>query len=136
MGHNLLVAIKLASVFLLISVCPITFVHALNSTIFVGVHVKDADSYNLTASVYNGRTFAEKTEIVDSNRQNGSYLFEFDVKNVPESTNDERQYEDEDEDAEFRICALLDKGQDNNKRVSCKNTIINDTKENITIEFN
>lgn len=85
--------------------------------------------------MYDGRIYSEKTENIDSNVQNKSYLFIFDVKNVPVSSKEEKENEDEDEDAEFRICALLDKNKNYNQQVTCKNIIVDDTRENVTFEL-
>lgn len=93
---------------LITSISLSTFLHALNSTIFVGVHIKNIDSNNVTASIYDGWLYNEKIENADTDVQNKSHLFIFDVKYVPVSSKEEKENEDEDEDAEFRICALLD----------------------------
>lgn len=83
--------------------------------------------------MYDGRIYSEKTENTDSNMQNKSYLFIFDVKDVPVSSKEER--ENEDEDAEFRICVVLDKNKNYSQQVTCKNIIIDNTIENVTFEL-
>ena len=112
-----------------------TIVFALNSTIFVSVDVIDIDPNNVTALIYDGKTRMEKTELVNPNSQNSIYLFKFEVKNVPESSDEEREHEDEDEDAEFRVCAFVDKNKNNYGKVICENILVADTKENVTLEF-
>jgi len=126
----------LISISLLVSTSLSQFVHSLNSTIFVKVNVKTQDSNNITASIYDGRLYNEKTENTDPKMQNKSYLFEFDVKNVPEISEEEKEYSDEDEGAEFRVCAIVDKSKSKNyqEQPVCDNVIINDSKENVTIE--
>jgi hypothetical protein len=60
--------------------------------------------------------YNEKTQIIDSNLQNKSYLFKFDVKSVLVSSKEEKENVDEDEDVEFRVCALVDKNKNNCSR--------------------
>jgi hypothetical protein len=45
--------------------------------------------------------------ITNSNVQNKSYLFEFDVKNAPLGMKEEKETIDEDDDSEFRVCVLV-----------------------------
>jgi len=97
------------SVSLLISVSVYTLAYALNSTIFVRVDINKSNANNVTASIYNGRTNNEKTQVIDSNLENKPYLFKFDVKNVPVSSKEEIENADEDEDVRFRVCAFTDK---------------------------
>jgi hypothetical protein len=130
--HLILVPI---SVTLLITLSFLTFVSALNSTIFVSVDVSGIDLNNVTTSIYDGQTRSEKTKLINHDAQNKTYFFEFDVKNVPESNEEERNYEDEDEDAEFRVCAFVDKNKNNYKQVVCDNILVTDRRENITLDF-
>ena len=123
------------SVTLLLTLSFLTFVSALNSTIFVSVDVSGIDPINVTTSIYDGQTRSEKTKLINPNAQNNTYFFEFDVKNVSESTEEERNYEDEDEDAEFRVCAYVDKNKNNYKQVVCENILVTDKRENITLDF-
>ena len=122
------------SVSLLTSVSVSTLVYALDSTIFLRVHLKNVDSNNVTASIYDGRMYNEKTKSIDSNLQNKSYLFKFDVKNVPVSSKAEIENADEDEDVEFRVCAFVDKNKNNYEQKTCKNIVVDDKKENITLD--
>ena len=130
--HLILVPI---SVTLLTALSLLTFVIALSSTIFVRVDVRDIDPNNVTTSIYDGRMRSEKTEIIDSNLQNKSYLFKFDVTNIPISSKEEIENADEDEDAEFRVCAFVDKNKNNYEQVVCTNILVTDIKENITLDF-
>jgi hypothetical protein len=109
-------------------------VYALDSTIFLRVHLKDVDSNSVTASIYDGRMYNEKTEIIDPNLQNKSFLFKFDVKDVPVSSKEEKENADEDEDVEFRVCAFVDKNKNNYEQKTCKNIVVDDKKENITLD--
>jgi hypothetical protein len=69
--------------------------------------------------------------ITNSNVQNKSYLFEFDAKNAPLGIKEEKEPFDEDDDSEFRVCALVDKSNKNYKKVVCKNIMVNSPKENL-----
>ena len=77
-------------------------------------------------------TIASKV-ISNSNIQNKSYLFEFDVKNVPLGSKEDKENADEDDDSEFRVCAFVDKSKKNYKKVVCENIIVNSPKENLTL---
>jgi hypothetical protein len=112
-----------------------TLAYSLNSTIFVKVDIKELNANNVTVSIYNGRMYNEKTQIIGSNLENKSYLFKFDVKNVPISSKEEIENADEDEDVEFRVCTFIDKYMNNYKQTDCKNIVVDDTKENITISI-
>lgn len=130
--HLILLSI---SVTLLTALSFLTFVFALNSTIFVDVDVRGIDPNNVTTSIYDGQTRSEKTQLINPDSQNNTYLFEFEVKNVPISTEEEKEHEDEDEGAEFRVCAFVDKNKNDYEQVACENIIVTDTKENITLDF-
>ena len=69
----------------------------------------------------------------NSNIQNKSYLFAFDVKNVPLRSKEDKENTDEDDDSEFRVCAFVDKSKKNYKKVVCENIIVNSPKENLTL---
>ena len=101
-SSNYLILISL-SVSVLASVSVSTLADTLNSTIYVKVDINESDANNVTASIYNGRIYNETTQIIDSNLENKSYLFKFDVKNVPISSKEEIENADEDEDVEFRV---------------------------------
>lgn len=120
-------ALTLAS----ISICTLTY--ALDSTIFVKVDIKDSNANNVTASIYNGRMYNETTKVIDSNLENKSYIFKFDVKDVPVSSKEEIENADEDEDVEFKVCAYLDKYKKNYTPTGCKNIVVDETTENITL---
>lgn len=79
--------------------------------------------------------YNEKTQIIDSNLQIKSYLFKFDVKNVPISSKEEIGNADEDEEVEFRVCAFIDKYKNNYSQTACKNIVVDDTIENITFSI-
>ena len=79
--------------------------------------------------------YNETTQVIDSNLQNKSYLFTFDVKNVPISSKEEIENADEDEDVEFRVCAYIDKYKNNYTQTACKNIVVDDTIENITLSI-
>ena len=108
-NRNYLFILISLSVSLLISVSVYTLAYALNSSIFVKVNINESDAHNVTASIYNGRTNNEKTQVIDSNLENKPYLFKFDVKNVPVSSKEEIENADEDEDVRFRVCAFTGK---------------------------
>jgi len=129
--NRLLILISLSGS-LLTSVGVSTIAYALDSTIFVKADIKESNANNVTASIYNGRMYNETTQVIDSNLQNKSYLFTFDVKNVPISSKEEIENADEDEDVEFRVCAYIDKYKNNYTQTACKNIVVDDTKENIT----
>lgn len=112
-----------------------TLAYALDSTIFVRVGINESDVNNVTASIYNGPIYNEKTQVIDSNLQNKLYLFKFDVSNVPISSKEEIENADEDEDAEFRVCAFTDKYKNNYTQTDCKNIVVDDTIENITFSI-
>ena len=132
-NRNYLFTLISLSVSLLISVSVYTLAYALNSTVFVRVDNNESKANNVTASMYNGRIYNEKTETIDNNLQNKSYLFKFYVTNVPISSKVEVENTDEDEDVEFRICAFIDKYKNNYTQTACKNIVVDDTIENITL---
>lgn len=131
-SSNYLILISL-SVSVLSSVTVSTLADTLNSTIFVKVDIKETDANNVTASIYNGHN--NKTQVIDSNLGNKSYLFKFDVTNVPISSEEEIENADEDEDVEFRVCASIDKYKNNSTPKDCENIVVDDTKENITLSI-
>ena len=131
--RNYLFILISLSVSLLISVSVYTLAYALNSTIFVRVDINKSNANNVTASIYNGRIYNEKTQLIDSNLENKPYLFKFDVKHVPVSSKEEIENADEDEDVEFRVCAFIDKYKNNYTQTACKNIVVDDTIENITL---
>ncbi|HZO10683.1 MAG TPA: hypothetical protein VFB48_01075 [Nitrososphaeraceae archaeon] len=133
-SSNYLILISL-SVSVLASVSVSTLADTLNSTIYVKVDINESDANNVTASIYNGRIYNETTQIIDSNLENKSYLFKFDVKNVPISSKEEIENADEDEDVEFRVCTFMDKYKNNYTQTACKNIVVDDTKENITFSI-
>lgn len=132
-SSNYLFILISLSVSVLASVSVSILADTLNSTIYVKVDINESDANNVTASIYNGRIYNETTQIIDSNLENKSYLFKFDVKNVPISSKEEIENADEDEDVEFRVCALVDKNKNNYEQETCKNIVVDDKNENITL---
>jgi hypothetical protein len=71
--------------------------------------------------------------MTNSNIQNKSYLFEFDVKNVPLGSKEYKENTDEDDDSKLTLCALVDKSKKNYKKVVWENIIVISPKENLTL---